>query len=113
MSDIDGARTRVRSFLSQWIARDGGPHIALSDSEDPLVLADVLTLLGDEAPVVEGKDTMMTPSQVAEAFGVDPKTVSRWAKRGAIKAVRTPGGHRRFRRSDIVRMVTPHSERND
>lgn len=41
-------------------------------------------------------EQMLTPQQVAELFTVDPKTVSRWAREGLIRAVRTPGGHRRF-----------------
>lgn len=38
----------------------------------------------------------MTPSEVAEVFGVDPKTVTRWASRGKLPYMPTPGGHRRF-----------------
>lgn len=34
-------------------------------------------------------------------FRVDPKTVTRWAARGRISCIRTPGGHRRFRASEI------------
>lgn len=48
---------------------------------------------------------MLTPKQVAEAFCVDPKTVSRWARDGKIKAVRTPGGHHRFRFSEVQALV--------
>lgn len=34
-------------------------------------------------------------------FRVDPKTVTRWAKAGKISSIRTLGGHRRFRESEI------------
>ena len=34
---------------------------------------------------------------------VDPKTVTRWARAGKISAIRTLGGHRRFRTSEIQR----------
>lgn len=44
---------------------------------------------------------ILTPSEVAERFGVDPKTVTRWAKRGRIKFITTPGGHRRYLKTDI------------
>ena len=44
---------------------------------------------------------LLTPSEVAERFRVNPKTVTRWAKAGKITAVRTLGGHRRFRRSEV------------
>jgi len=33
---------------------------------------------------------------VARLFGVSVSTVSRWARRGLLKVIRTPGGHYRF-----------------
>jgi excisionase family DNA binding protein len=51
--------------------------------------------------VAESRDRLLTPAEVATLFRVDPKTVTRWANTGRIKSVRTPGGHRRFRESDI------------
>lgn len=43
----------------------------------------------------------LTPAEVARIFRVDPKTVSRWAKQGRLASFKTPGGHRRFRESDV------------
>lgn len=48
-----------------------------------------------------GRDRLLTPGEVAEMFRVDPKTVTRWAVAGRIGSVRTPGGHRRFRESEV------------
>jgi excisionase family DNA binding protein len=39
-------------------------------------------------------------------FRADPKTVTRWASAGRIGSVRTPGGHRRFRQSEIQDLLT-------
>ena len=39
--------------------------------------------------------------EVAVVFGVDPKTVQRWARTGKLPCVRTPGGGVRFRAEDI------------
>ena len=50
---------------------------------------------------MEGRDRLMTPGEVATLFRVDPKTVTRWAVAGRIGSVRTPGGHRRFRESEV------------
>ena len=50
-------------------------------------------------------DQLLTPAEVAALLYVDPKTVSRWARAGRIPSVRTPGGHRRFRRSDVQALV--------
>ena len=44
---------------------------------------------------------LLTPSEVAAMFRVNPKTVTRWARAGKISAIRTLGGHRRFRASEI------------
>jgi len=48
---------------------------------------------------------LLTPGEVAVLFRVDPKTVSRWARAGRISAIRTIGGHRRFRASEIQRFI--------
>lgn len=50
-------------------------------------------------------DRLLTPGEVAAVFRVDPKTVTRWAARGRIAAIRTVGGHRRFRESDVRRLL--------
>src|SRR3981189_2640480 len=46
-------------------------------------------------------DPLRPPSEVAAMFRVNPKTVTRWARAGKISAIRTLGGHRRFRASEI------------
>ena len=48
---------------------------------------------------------LLTPAAVAAVFFVDPKTVTRWAAAGRLPAIRTPGGHRRFRRSDVIALL--------
>lgn len=47
------------------------------------------------------QDHLLTPGEVAAMFRVDPKTVTRWATAGRIGSIRTPGGHRRFRESEV------------
>ena len=49
-------------------------------------------------PTAERVDlsTYLTPGEVAELFGVTPKTISRWDHAGILRAERTRGGHRRF-----------------
>ena len=54
--------------------------------------------------VVETRTTeeeLLTPSEVAKLFRVDPKTVTRWAKSGKLSSIRTLGGHRRYRASEV------------
>jgi excisionase family DNA binding protein len=50
-------------------------------------------------------DALLTPAEVAALFRVNPKTVTRWARAGKITAIRTLGGHRRFRASEIKRCL--------
>jgi excisionase family DNA binding protein len=50
-------------------------------------------------------DHLLTPQEVAALFRVDPKTVTRWAKAGKIPAIRTLGGHRRYKESDVLRLI--------
>jgi len=56
--------------------------------------------------LLESPERLLTPGEVAVMFGVDPKTVSRWASAGRIGSIRTPGGHRRFGESEINRLLT-------
>lgn len=51
-------------------------------------------------------EQLLTPSEVAAMFAVDPKTVTRWARAGKISAIRTLGGHRRFRASEVRAFLT-------
>ncbi len=46
-------------------------------------------------------ENLLTPSEVATLFRVDPKTVTRWAKAGKLASIRTLGGHRRYRESEV------------
>ena len=46
-------------------------------------------------------ETLLTPAEVAAMFRVDPKTVTRWAKAGKLTSIRTLGGHRRYRESEV------------
>lgn len=52
---------------------------------------------------------LLTPSEVAELFRVDPKTVTRWAKTGKLSSIRTLGGHRRYWESEVRRLLEASS----
>ena len=47
----------------------------------------------------------LTPNEVAELLMVSPITVRSWAQKGLLVAKVTPGGHRRFLKSDVERFV--------
>jgi excisionase family DNA binding protein len=50
--------------------------------------------------------TWVSLREAAKILGVHPATVRSWADRGDIASQRTPGGHRRFRRDDLIRWIT-------
>jgi excisionase family DNA binding protein len=53
----------------------------------------------------------MSTSDVAAVFGVDPKTVTRWANTGKLPCpLRTLGGHRRFFRTDIQALIAEQNK---
>lgn len=57
------------------------------------------------------REELLTPSEVASLFRVNPKTVTRWARAGKLNAIRTLGGHRRFRRSEIEAFLAQAEQR--
>ncbi|MDP1793039.1 MAG: BldC family transcriptional regulator [Acidimicrobiales bacterium] len=56
------------------------------------------------------QEKLLTPSEVAAMFRVNPKTVTRWARAGRINAIRTLGGHRRFREAEVIEALANMQE---
>ncbi|WP_080733910.1 MerR family transcriptional regulator [Rhodococcoides fascians] len=58
-------------------------------------------------------DSHTYPSEViaigeaAEILGISVKTLRNWEAKGAISAIRSPGGQRRFRRTDVDALLSP------
>ena len=64
---------------------------------------------------INGQENLLTPSEVAALFRVDPKTVTRWAKAGKLTSIRTLGGHRRYKESEVkslLKSISPNSSSN-
>ena len=53
----------------------------------------------------EDATELLTPAEVAKMFHDDPKTVTRWAQAGKLTYMRTLGGHRRYRRDEVVELL--------
>lgn len=47
-------------------------------------------------------NTLITIREASDLLGVSVKTLRRWEEQGKISSIRTPGGHRRFRRQDLL-----------
>jgi len=64
-------------------------------------------------PLMETADDLLTPGEVARLFRVDPKTVTRWEKDGRLSAVKTLGGHRRYRKGQVAAFLDTASGRRE
>lgn len=53
---------------------------------------------------------LLTPAEVARLFRVDPKTVTRWAKTGKLTSIKTLGGHRRYRATEVHALLNPPAD---
>jgi excisionase family DNA binding protein len=58
------------------------------------------------------QEVLLTPAEVASIFRVDPKTVTRWAKAGKLTSIRTLGGHRRYKDSEVKALLNSVSGNN-
>jgi excisionase family DNA binding protein len=82
-----GGATGRAARNGDWDGTGDHPRSTMNKAEDPMQPHE--------------DDALLTPSEVAAMFRVNPKTVTRWARAGKISAIRTLGGHRRFRASEI------------
>jgi excisionase family DNA binding protein len=58
--------------------------------------------------VDRNEPNLLRPGEVAAMFGVNAKTVARWAKEGRIRSIRTPGGHMRIYAEDVRALLAEH-----
>jgi excisionase family DNA binding protein len=73
----------------------------IAGPENPMTLAE-LDSLG-----------LLTPGEVAALLHVDANTVARWSNEGRLQAIRTPGGHRRYPASEVLRLVRGNHKGTD
>ena len=74
----------------------------------------IRTKLWGAAGMLEGvQEILLTPGEVASLFRVDPKTVTRWAKAGKLTSIRTLGGHRRYKDSEVKALLNSVSGANN
>jgi excisionase family DNA binding protein len=48
---------------------------------------------------------ILTRAEAAQALGVHPSTVARWAATGVLPSFRTPSGERRYHRRDVEALL--------
>lgn len=50
---------------------------------------------------------LLTSLEVSRMLRVHPKTVVRWAIQGKLSSTKTPGGHRRYLKSQVMALLKP------
>jgi excisionase family DNA binding protein len=55
-------------------------------------------------------EELLRPREVADIFGVRTSTIAQWAREGKLTPLRTPGGHRRYTRSDVEEALAARAD---
>ena len=87
----------------------------LSQHLDLIRLKGEFILMSNFNPLISVQEKLLTPAEVASLFRVDPKTVTRWAKAGKLTSIRTLGGHRRYKESEVkalLKSISPNTSSN-
>ena len=58
------------------------------------------------------KREIISTKEASTLLGVGPTTVKRWADEGRIPSLRTAGGHRRFRRKDVLELLRESAQKS-
>jgi len=58
-----------------------------------------------EGPETDVDEEYLSPGDAARLLCVSARTVSRWADQGRIPHLVTLGGHRRFRKSSVLKVL--------
>jgi excisionase family DNA binding protein len=72
----------------------------------------VAELFGDETPI-DGEGRFLRTREVALLFQVSERAVTDWARKGRIRSVRTPGGHRRYPASHVRTLLQASGQGGD
>ncbi len=60
---------------------------------------------GELQAMNENNDKLLTTSEVAAIFRVAYNSVIRWGDQGKLTVIRTPGGHRRHKESEVKALL--------
>lgn len=55
------------------------------------------------------RNILLTPTECARMLNVAPVTLRKWAQKGMLEAIVTPGGHRRYTVEEISGFADKHN----
>lgn len=90
----------------------------VTDTPEPVALLRQVPKTGPVGPARPARSTsgtgdapqLLRSHEVATIFDVTERTVINWAAAGKLPSLRTIGGHLRFRRDDVMRLLSGASE---
>jgi ribonuclease P protein subunit RPR2 len=77
------------------------PKIMATDQENAEIVTKAKDI-GSSSNI--SKSEILTPRQVAAILGVSCQTIKNYIYRGRLRAYKTPGGHHRIRREDLINL---------
>ena len=60
-------------------------------------------------PTDPDDDDILTPREVTRLLGISARTLDNYVEEGRVTCRRLPSGHRRFRRGDVMALLTQRS----
>ena len=91
----------------RWAAAGLLPHGTTLGGQRRFPKAQVQALLVRRCgQVAEEPGELLRTGEVARRLRVPVRTVARWSRQGRLASVRTPGGHRRYPRAHVDRLLT-------
>lgn len=58
-------------------------------------------------------DAILAATKAAKLLGINPRVLTKLAREGKIPCQYTPGGHRRYKKSEIERIAREGKRRNE
>lgn len=66
--------------------------------------------MSETADHASSEDNWLYPAEAAALFPASTRALRTWAKAGLISSHRTPGGHRRYRETEVRALVAELAE---
>jgi hypothetical protein len=69
--------------------------------------------MAESDDLIDSSDPFLAPTEAGLFVRLSAKTLQRYSLRGLIPSYRLPNGERRYRKSDLVKLLSPEPSRPD